>query len=190
MPTDKMIGGNRITDADPLQVQLTGSLGQAAASASMPVVNAAGSTDVIQVTPTISAAAYSSGDVYGGVIAIPGFFRSTDLSAALHSLTVIDRSNHTGSAMTIHFFSATPASAVADNGAFAWGNGDGDLWIGFVDILASDYKTFGTRQLVTKTGIGLDLKGAATTLYAYAVLNGTPTYAVGDLTFGFGPLRS
>ena len=41
MPTDKMIGGNRITDADPLQVQLTGSLGQTTASASMPVVDAA-----------------------------------------------------------------------------------------------------------------------------------------------------
>lgn len=60
MPTDKMIGGNRITDSDPLQVQVTGDLGQSDAAHSSPVVLADG---MATVTATIANGASLSAEV-------------------------------------------------------------------------------------------------------------------------------
>lgn len=246
MPTDKIIGGTKISDADPLAVQLDAAsraalenitvdaltvadgadvtqgaladaavaagaagsisaklrrattqlaaiaaqlpaaLGQSTAAQSLPVVLASdqsavpvkGNTFDIRVVPTVTAGAYSANDVVGGVLTFANAARNSGDGGVIESIVISDRGN-VGAALTIVFFSATPSSAIADNGAFTWGTSDADLalFVGSVDIATSDYKTLATgKKTATKSGVGIGYACAATSLFAYIIGTAGPTY--------------
>lgn len=147
------------------------------------------SSDVIRVTPTITAEAYSANDVVGGVITLAGAVREAGGAGVLQSVVIVDRGN-VGAALSLLLFRASPASALADNAPFAWGSGDGDKYLGRVEIAASDYATFAGRKVASVKNVGLVIAADATDLFAYLVCSGTPTYASqSDLTLHVGILR-
>lgn len=187
----------------PLPVTSTGlpaSLGQQTSAASTSVVLASdqsavpvsSSSKAVRVVPTITAGAYSANDVIGGVITFANAARVSGGSGVIQTLVLTCRAA-VEAALTIVFFSATPSSAIADNGAFTWGTTDADLALfqGSVDILASDYKTLMTgKRSATLKNIGLEYDCAATSLFAYIIGTGGPTYvAVDDLAIRPGFLR-
>jgi hypothetical protein len=145
--------------------------------------------DLIEVTPAISTSIYAAGDVLGGELTITGAVAATGGKAVLQSLVVVDRDNEKAE-FSILLFRSNPAANVADNGAFAWGSGDQDRYIGRIDVLAGDYKTLGGDAFATLRNLGLVVESDTTDLYAYLVLDGTPTFAAtNDVTLKFGFLR-
>jgi hypothetical protein len=167
------IGGNTISETNPLPI----------------VAGTAGQPDVIAVTPTITAGAYSAGDVLGGRLTIPNAVAAEGGKAVLYSLVVMDRDNEKAE-FSVLFYRSQPAQNSLDNAAFAWGTGDGDKYLGRIDVIASDYKTFASRAVAKPTFQPFVVESDTTSLYAYVVLDGGPTYtATTDVTLTFGFLR-
>jgi hypothetical protein len=153
----------------------------------------------MQVTPTMQATAYSSGNVMGGIQTITTQDEAK-LSDILQSVVVYDASAQS-SQLDIFIFSALPAATYTDGTAFAPSNADMLNCIGVVNVAAADYVAAGTGKSIAagknEAMIGRVVKpsnattqtnnsGAATSLYAVAVSRGTPTYAAGlSLSFRY-----
>lgn len=137
----------------------------------------------ISVTPTITAGAYTGGDVCGALMTFDTLATGGDVI----QLNIHDRANQKA-AGRFWVFSARPGG-VADNDAFAVADADNNKIIGYVDIAAADYVSIGTANAfasipVTQSDSQKALSYAVRTLYAYFVPSGTPTYtATNDLTF-------
>lgn len=147
-----------------------------------------GSVRVVKLAPTVTAGAYSAGDVVGGELTLSNALRATDGSGVLHSLLVYTEDGETPELYVLIFDSA-PGAALADNAAYAWTSGDWDKLLGVVRVQSFDYLTIGGDGVASLTGLALPVKGAAGTadLYAYVVCVGTPTFsAATDLTLLFG----
>lgn len=82
------------------------------------------STNVIQVTPTITAGAYLSGDIIGGEISLPNAVRSHVDTGVISSIEIFDKS---GLAIDINavFFVGDPATTYTDNDDFQPSDADG-----------------------------------------------------------------
>lgn len=137
----------------------------------------------VSVTPTITAGAYTGGDVCGGLMAFDTLATGGDIV----QLNIHDRDNEKA-AGRFWLFSDRPG-AVADNDPFAVADADNNKIIGYIDVAAADYVSIGSTSAfasipVTATSANKALSYAVRTLYAYFVPSATPTYnAVNDLTF-------
>lgn len=152
-------------------------------------VPVSGASDPVFVTPTITVGAYSAGDVIGGVLTFAGAAIDSGGGGILQSLIIIDKDNEKA-ALSLLVFKETPASALADNAAFAWGSGDYDRLIARIDVLSSDYKTFGGDAIVNLSGLSRVYECTATSLFVYLVAEATPSYsAANDLIIGLGFLK-
>jgi hypothetical protein len=128
----------------------------------------------------------------GGAIPLPGAVSRTGASR-LMSVTVHDYDNVKG-ALTILFFSAPMKTPPTDNGAYTMDVADLAVCLGKVEIVTGDYTSIGavtvlaaatkvlTQPLVlASSGTGQE----AGTVYAIAMVTGTPTYASGKIGFVF-----
>lgn len=141
----------------------------------------------IVVTPVIGAASFSANDFVGGVLTLDNYLRSSAGLGILTSLVLVDKSKQ-AAALTVFFFGKTLAGSYADNGAEAITAADWLKCIGFVDVLASDYKTLANASVVSLNLISLGARALiGAPIYALIVTTGTPTYAANalQLTFGF-----
>lgn len=137
------------------------------------------------VAPTITAGAYSAGDVVGGLLTfelrpapVAGV---TPCSGFLRIVSVVDDDNEKA-ACKLHIFRDQPSS-IADNAAFAPTVGDLQKRIGVVEIAAADYTTLNSNAQALVSGIEMEFDSVNGNLYAYLVADATPTYtAVTDLT--------
>ena len=148
-------------------------------------------TEVVSVTPTITAGAYTAGDVVGGIQTIAAASRVSGEPAILQSIVIDDLSAAT-QAFTIWFFNANPTNGTyTDNIALDIHDTDLAMCIGHVKITSSDYASAADNSVACKVPIGLPLKPAATSLFAIAQCTGTaPTYvSTADLTFRYSWLR-
>lgn len=151
----------------------------------------------IRVTPVlVPSVAYTSGDVVGGIMAIPRPFNDMK-NGVLKSLTVKDADNQKA-AMTVLLFDQLPTGTYTDNGAFAWGTGDFAKCIGQVQVATADYVTVNGKAIadedlarVIQDATASVVQGADTNLWAIAVTTGTPTYTTASsLELQFGVLQS
>jgi hypothetical protein len=151
--------------------------------------NVGGKTTAIKDTTAVSTTpAYTSGDAVGAKRTLTNVFLSSGGTAILESITVLDRANQ-AAALEIIFFDSDPTNAtITDNAAFVYSTDDLKV-LGRVSVAASDYVTLNSKAIATLKGIGLTLKGNATTsLFVAVVTTGTPTYAATtdvQITFGF-----
>jgi hypothetical protein len=148
-------------------------------------------TEVVSVTPTITAGAYTALDIVGGVQTIAAASRVSGEPTILQSIVINDLSAAT-QAFTIWFFNANPSNGTyTDNIALDIHDTDLAMAIGHVKITSSDYASATDNSVACKVPIGLPLKPAATSLFAIAQCTGTaPTYvSTADLTFRYGFLR-
>jgi hypothetical protein len=138
------------------------------------------------VEPTITAGAYSAGDVVGGLME---FKVNTDFGGVLRRVKIADADDEKA-ALTLYFFDTDPTE-VADNGVFATGIDldDKEAIMFKVDIGASLYESIDGDAIAIRSGINYYFRNKKV-LYCYAVTVGTPTYtATTDLNFEIEFLR-
>ena len=138
---------------------------------------------IVNVTPTITAGAYSANDVVGGLITL--LVPSLGGGSTLRRVVVIDDDNEKA-ALNIYVFTAQP-SAIADNAAFAPTVADLQKLIAVIPVAAADYTTVNSNAYAIVPDLGIDVALNGGYVYAYVVCTGTPAYtATTDLTFRFG----
>lgn len=145
-----------------------------------------GVTREVQLTPTITAGAYSSGQAIGGKLTFPNVCNQMQGSTTIQSIQILDLSKQK-SAIDVVFFIAdfTPTA----NGSTFNPSGADALNARAVSIAASDYMDFSAQSLATIRNVGLALvtpqAGATSTgaiavrptiIYAQLVSRGTPTF--------------
>ena len=140
--------------------------------------NVGGYSAAIKDTTAVSTSpAYTAGDAVGGKRTITGALRTSGGTGILDSIVLLDRANQKA-AMELFIFDSDPSAAtITDNSAFVFSTDDLKV-LARIPIAATDYTTINSKALVTLKGLGVVLKGNATsTLYAALVTTGTPTYA-------------
>lgn len=144
----------------------------------------------IQNTPTINTSAYTSGDELGTLQTLTAAARFTGGGGLLRAITVLDKTQAQRSAIDVLFFDRS-ISVAGNNNPFAPSDADMVNFLGLVAIATGDYNTAwaGTPTNSVATKIiteGLPFVCAATSLFALAVVRGTPTYtAASDLVFSY-----
>lgn len=94
----------------------------------------------LQVTPTITAGAYTSGDSVGGQQTIANAVRAGALSGRIISVSILDKSQAARNAMDLVFFDRS-VTVPADNAVFTVTDADMINCLGIIQITASSYNT-------------------------------------------------
>ena len=122
---------------------------------------------------TVTAGAYTAGDVVGGVISIaPLTFASGGY--LLRAVTLVDEAD-VKAALKLWLFNSQPSS-IADNAPLALTASDHKALVGVMQIATADYYSSGgiaTAHTVPSQPIAF----AGDRLYGYLVCDGTPTYS-------------
>jgi len=149
-----------------------------------------GSTVSLYVVPTITAGAYSAGDVVGGEITLTNAMRTSSGTGVLIEVTIVDLANQKAP-LDLLFFDSDPTNGQADNAAYAWNAADQARFLAHIPIAAADYTTIASQAVCTLLTGGIPLAASGTAnLYLIIVTSGTPTYtSVSDLRLRLGILR-
>lgn len=134
-----------------------------------------GKTSVYAVTLTTDTAAYASGDLIADTQQMDAFFRKTDGTGIIQSITIIDEEAQ-GVAFYI-LFMKTSTSLGTENSApnISDANLSAGL-IGVVSVEATDWITISGTKVASISGINLPVKAVSGTDDLYvAVVNGTGT---------------
>lgn len=138
-------------------------------------------TRIIDTTLTITAGAYSAGDVVGGLLSLA--VQSAGGGGTIRRVVLVDDDNEKA-ALTLYFFTDAPTE-IADNAPFAPVIADLKKLISTLDIAATDYVTLNGNAVAIKSSFDpIDYVTPTGKLYIYIVTptGSTPTYgAVGDL---------
>jgi len=145
-------------------------------------------TKIVQVTPNVTAGAYSANDAVGGIMTFEYALHAPKQTGVLLSVTIKDNASQEA-ALELVLFSKT-FTAVADNAAFDVTDADMLNCLGVVPILSTDYDTFADNSIATVRNIGLGIRSenavtssADGALYGQLLTRGTPTYvATTDVT--------
>ena len=150
------------------------------------VLSAAKGTTISQ-TPTVTAGAYTAGDVVGGLLTFANSARFSGGGGIIKDLIILDDAGQ-DVALELWLFKET-FTAIADNGA--WAPAEADLHNLIAIIATSDgaYFAAGTPTAYrVETSQRYDLTG--TSLFGQLVTRGTPTYAAtDDVTLVLGLLQ-
>jgi hypothetical protein len=137
----------------------------------------------VTVAPTITAGAYSAGDVIGGVMEIP----VNSYSGIIRQVNVDDDDNEKAE-ITLYFFNAAP-TAILDNAAFAPAIADLKKLVGVLVVATANYTTVNSNAWAAKAAVDIEYalaESGVPKLYCYGVVTATPTYtATSDLQFRF-----
>lgn len=131
------------------------------------------------VTPTVTAgSAYTTGNVVGGLIALPNMVRPNPGSGVLQAVRLTSKSNQSASEFDVTFFSSQPtASTWTDKAAPAIAAGDVPLVQPPVKLPTTNaFIGLGTHTVYGVGGILRPIKLAQKTLYAVITVVGTPTF--------------
>lgn len=135
------------------------------------------------VTPTITAGAYGTSDVVGGLLTFN--IGSVSGAGSINHIRVVDDDNEKA-ACKLYLFGEAPA-AVADNAPFSLALADLKKLIAIIPIASADYATIGSDavalvRVTTGDPVAYKADGKGN-LYGYLVCDATPTYsAATDLT--------
>ncbi len=131
-----------------------------------------------QQTPTINTSAYTAGDELGTLQTITGAARYTGGGGIIRAITVLDKTQAQRSAIDLLFFAAS-ITVAGNNNPFAPSDTDMLQFLGLVAIATGDYNTAWagtpTNSVATKL-VEFPYVVSATSLFALAVVRGTPTY--------------
>jgi len=142
----------------------------------------------VDVTPTITAGAYTDLDIVGGLQTLTGLGGA---GGVLHTVQVYDDAA-VDAAFLIHIFREAPTGTYTDNALLTLDAADKDRLIGTIEVASGDYKAIGGDSNATLNNLGFSFGPTPgfDHLYAIAVLNGSaPTYAAtSDLRFRYSVL--
>ena len=132
------------------------------------------------VTPTITAGAYSAGDVVGGLLTFT-LANTRGADGIVRSVRIADGDNEKA-ACKLWLFAEQPIT-IADNAAFAPTDNDISKCVGVIAFAAADYTTASANAFAAKHERGIDFTDTNGTLWGYLVADATPTYGTTtDLT--------
>ncbi len=130
-----------------------------------------------KVTPTVTAGAYSTNDVVGGLLTFSGLRNGT-----LQAITICDNATQAVNYLLVLFESAP--TTIADNATFDIADADLDKII-YQDSLtsASERQAFTDNSYHYLYGLSVPLWSAGGTVYGFLITTSTPTYAAtSDIT--------
>lgn len=168
-----------VTMPDPMNITGTVEISSASRATLGEVVE-------LSITPTITAGAYSIGDVGGSLLSfdfttIPNYTAELWSGAQIQSVNIYDDANQK-IGCKLYLYKSAPAS-IADNAAFAPSYADLKKTIGIATFVPGDYSTVNSNALALKGGLQINFPITSTVLYAFLVFDGAPTYAgTSDLT--------
>lgn len=141
--------------------------------------------DVFDLTFTLDTSAYADGDILADTQSIASVFLSTTGTRILESVTVLDEDDQ-GMGLDILFLDANN-SLGTENAAPSISDANARSIIGRVSISSADFYDLGGCRFAQRAGIGLPLKGnASTTLYVAAISRGTGTYTASGIRIKLG----
>ncbi len=178
--------GDDGTDRHNLQTDPSGYLKTIAQATEAHIGRVATPSKQIQVTPTITAGAYSIGDVIGGVQTLTAAARVNATCTTLDTLAIRDKAMQDAD-IKLWFFDQNPTSgSYDDNDALDIDDADLAFCLGCLRMLSSDYDDATDNSIATLRNQGLKLTptGGASDLYAIAEIETADSYAsTSDLTF-------
>jgi len=146
------------------------------------------------VTPTIGAAAYVTGDQVGGLMTFTGAARLAGAGGRLSLLRILDRSAQTA-ALELHVWSVTSPTVTSTDSQqvnVADANFDMDSYVGWVPILTTDWAAFpGSANSVASVvfqSADYVCGTSSTSIFGLLVARSSVTYTNGDLTVGLTSL--
>lgn len=139
-----------------------------------------GQVSVTSLTPTVTAGAYTAGNVVGGLLTFPSVF-GAPLTGLLTDILVTSKTVQT-TVYKLYLFSAQPATTFTDKTAPAIGAADIPLLLGVFTLGAAD-SGLGTETTNQTDNINAIIRGTTQNLYGVMVCSTTPTYgSTSDLT--------
>jgi hypothetical protein len=151
---------------------------------------------VVQVTPVITAGAYTAGDVVGGQLTFTGALREIGRGGVIQNITIVDKGNVRAEFIMV-FFNAS-ATIPANNAPFVWTAADYAKVQAIVHIpggayssaTKQGYHTIGGDAITTVPVNNSVIGNSTSSLFAAAICVGAPTYtSTSDLIFNLGMLR-
>ena len=137
---------------------------------------------VLAVTLTLDTSIYASGDVLSATAAISNATRVIDGRATLESLVLVDQDDQK-QGIDIYFLDAN-SSMGTFNVAPAISDANALTILGFVSVVAGDYKDLGGVSVVNLRNLNVNLSpatGTRTVYIATVLTSGTPTYTAAGI---------
>lgn len=153
----------------------------------MPLQTVGNLTRLFDVTMSCDTSAYASGDVIADTQVLSGFFRATDGTATIQSITIVDEDDQ-GVALDVHFLQSNVAMGT-ENAAPSITDANARYSLGFIAVGTGDYKDLGGARVACVKNVGLPVKAATGTQDLYvAIVNGagTPTFTASGLKLRIG----
>lgn len=162
--------------------------GLAIAGNSAPVIPAT-TTVTVPVAPTVTASAYTAGNVIGGIITFASILDSVRFAGILQSITVKFKGATVSGNITVNVFKVSPSNGTyTDKTAPTWNAADMVNLLGSY-VLSTPVSNLGTMTVYNLDGIGKAVQGASQSLFVVATVGGTPTPAsTSDMTIELGVL--
>lgn len=174
---------------DPIVSAITTGVASSLPAGEAVIGKALGYTAQRTFTFSLDTSAYASGDLLADTQQIDAFFRVSDGTGVIQSLTLYDQDDQ-GVAMTVYFHS-TSSSMGTENSAPSINDANSLGILGWVDIATTDWKDLGGVRVACIKNIGLPVKAVSGTddLYISAVNStGTPTFTASGVKGSIGVL--
>ncbi len=147
-------------------------------------------TGYSEVILTLDTNAYIAGDVLSDTAIIYDALDEEEGTATIHSVTLLDKDDQAG-ALDLVFF-RTNVSLGTKNDAVSISDTNADEILGVLEITASDYVDLVNSQIVTKTNLGIGIRGdknQGTKIYVAAISRDTKTYSASGITLKITTLQ-
>jgi len=131
----------------------------------------------VSVSPTVTAGAYSAGDVVGGLLTFANASRVAGEGGVIKNIMIIDDAGQDAE-MELWLFEAT-VSGIADNAAFAPPEADLRSLVAIISTGDGSWFACGTPS-VARVEASQRYETVGTSLYGYLVTRGTPTFVATD----------
>ena len=138
----------------------------------------------VEVTPAISTAIHTAGDVVSPIQELTGIGGE---GGELRTITIFDDADQKA-ALDIYLFKELPTGTYTANAVFALDAADKPRLIGVLQVVAGDYVVIAPEAMAVlpNVGFGYGASPGFSSLHAVVTTPGTPTYAAAtDLRFRY-----
>ena len=136
---------------------------------------------IVQTTRPNDTNAYLAGDVVGGLITFPNFDVGELLITSVNFYRGSSALASGEGSYTLHLYSFSPASPIADNAAWDLVSGDRAIYLGAIDLGAPS--DLGGTVRVDVDGINKQVTCTGDSLYGYLVTGAAYTPSAQSITF-------
>lgn len=141
-----------------------------------------GNTGYVEVTMTLDTAIYATGDVLTDTVSLTDILRTVGGTGIIQSIHLLDEDAQ-GQAIDVVFF-RTNVSLGTKNSPVSISDANAREILGVVNIATSDYVNLVNSYSVTKTNLGIGVKGDGLDDLFMSMIcrSGTPTYTASGIT--------